>query len=771
MRFHLLFISIVLQTLWIAHASPTPVIPTVDAQPLTALARRIIEATDFLGDPFSSEQKVALNTALESENVEKIQALLDQRVLMVVTINPEMRVKAAAGPAKPQLVQSGWSNFLVKVINEAGTTTPLNVGSPQAARTFSGQWNKPPDNQALPQNERWLDIDFFTRQPMQPTLSGLKVDYMLINLYSRDSGKREARFSFDAGQGTQDLGFRSDCDLLFNCIPAQQIKLNVKDELDRPCMASFLIRDLAGRVYPAQTKRLAPDFWFQEQIYREDSESINLPTGDYTIEFRRGPESLPETRKVSVNENLKELSFKVRRWIDPAAFDWISGDHHIHAAGCRHYSYPTQGVHAPDMARHCRGEDLRIGANLTWGPCFEYQRQFFTGKEDETSRWPYLLRYDVEVSGFGSHKSGHLCLLGLKEQIYPGEKSREGWRDQWPTLGLNTLKWAKKQGAVCGPAHSGLGLNGHEKENPNYVIPPMDGIGANEAIMNITHESPGPDGVMVPALDFMSTLDTAPSAELNFWYHTLNAGFRLKVAGETDFPCVYGERVGMGRSYVKLKGEYTYQDWIEGIRAGRAYVCDGRSHFIDFEVQGVAPGIPQEPGEVAGELQVLKGAEIKINAKVAALLEAEPESPPKLNFPTTQLPSHELTVWHLERARIPQTREVPVELIVNGIAVDRRNIVADGRTREIQFTARLERSSWVALRILPSSHTNPVFVIADGKPIRASRRSIEWCLASLNQCWEQKKITYSETEKSDAIVAYDHARQVYRTRLLEADVE
>jgi hypothetical protein len=49
-----------------------------------------------------------------------------------------------------------------------------------------------------------------------------------------------------------------------------------------------------------------------------------------------------------------------------------------------------------------------------------------------------LLRYDIEVSGFGSHQSGHLCLLRLKDQMYPGGDSK----DHWPTLGLNTLRWA-----------------------------------------------------------------------------------------------------------------------------------------------------------------------------------------------------------------------------------------------------------------------------------------------------------------------------------------
>jgi hypothetical protein len=65
---------------------------------------------------------------------------------------------------------------------------------------------------------------------------------------------------------------------------------------------------------------------------------------------------------------------------------------------------------------------------------------------------------------------------------------------------------------------------------------------------------PGPDGKPVPAVDFMSMVDTPHTWELNIWYHTLNAGFRTRISGETDFPCIYGERVGLGRAYVKFDG-------------------------------------------------------------------------------------------------------------------------------------------------------------------------------------------------------------------------
>ena len=730
-----------------------------DIQPFAAQVQRVVEATDALGEPFIAETKSAVAAARTTADAAKMQAALESRVLFVVTINPEMRVKVAAGPAKPELVEQGWRVFLIKVINEAGATAPLRVSSPQAQPVYSQKVENPPGS--LPVAERWLDLALANQAPLKPTLSGLPLEYTLIQLSSRDAGKREARFAFDIGQGTQDLAARNECDILFDARPARAITLRVRDEHDAPTTASFLIRDGRGRVYPSQAKRLTPDFFFHPQVYRNDGETVRLPDGIYNIEFSRGPESLPEMRAVTIAADTRELAFKAKRWIDAAAFGWWSGDHHIHAAGCAHYVNPTEGVFAPDMARHCRGEDLKVGANLTWGPCFDFQKQFFTGKEDVASQWPYLLRYDIEVSGFGSHNSGHLCLLRLREQMYPGGDSSK----HWPTLCLNTLRWAKKQGAVCGPAHTGWGLAlPPDGALPSYIVPPFDGIGACEYIVDVTHLLPGPDGALVPAVDFLSMVDTPSTWELNIWYHTLNAGFRTRVSGETDFPCIYGERVGLGRSYVHLDGKLTYDDWCEGIRKGRCYVSDGRSHLLDFTANGLGVG------ERDSELQLAKPGSIHLTAKAAALLAETADA--NLRQRRAASPPYgkpdEKPYWSVERARLGDSREVPVEVLVNGLAVARKTIVADGTLRDLAFDVPIERSSWVALRILPSSHTNPVFIVVDGKPIRPSRRSLQWCLDSVEKCWTQKEKFIAPAELDDARAAYAHAREVYRTRLAEA---
>jgi hypothetical protein len=123
----------------------------------------------------------------------------------------------------------------------------------------------------------------------------------------------------------------------------------------------------------------------------------------------------------------------------------------------------------------------------------------------------------------------------------------------------------------------------------------------------------------------------------------------------------------------------------------------------------------------------------------------------------------------VERARIGETRKVPVELIVNGEAVARTEVSADGSMQGVSFDAPIKRSSWVALRIYASSHTNPIFVTVADKPIRVSKKSAQWCLKSVDQCWSKKEPLIRSTEKEEARRAYEVATQAYKKILAECE--
>ena len=761
----------------------------VDRQPLMAAVRRVAEALKFAGAPLSSDATRRLDQIDRIDGdrkaVHEIQKLLDPLCVAEVHINPESRVKVAAGPVRKELMQHGWRAFLVKVRNEAGINPELIAESPQAAPVYMkgkhprqrpATVDKLLDASVVP--DRFLDLSLLKRQPMTETLSGLELEYRVLLISSRDTGKREASLSFNIGQGTQDIGFRNAVPILFHCVPAVEVTLRVRDADGSPTMAAFVVKDEQKRVYPNVARRLAPDFFFHEQVYRADGETLLLPTGKYTVSVSRGPEYLPVTRQVTVPDaETHTESFELTRWIHVAKHHWYSGDHHVHAAGCAHYDSPTEGVGPEDMMRHILGEDLNVGCVLSWGPCWYSQKEFFEGQVHPLSTPDNLMRYDVEVSGFPSSHAGHLCLLNLNDDDYPGTETLE----EWPSWTYPVLKWTKDQGGVAGYSHSGWGLNlpdimpdGQRKfpgKNwggadagwngrcadtlPDYAMPRFDGIGANEYVVTTA----------LGVCDFISAVDTPAIWELNVWYHTLNCGMTSRISGETDFPCIYGERVGLGRIYVKLEeDDLEYETWVDGLRDGRSYCGDGLSHLLNFRVNGLGVG-EKVTGRAASRLDLQGPQTVQVTVDAAAMLEG---SPTEATNAIRDRRLDEKPYWHVERARIGDSRTVPVEIIVNGEVAATSELLADGHLETLTLPVELQRSSWIAIRILASCHTNPVFVHLDGKPIRANRRSAEWCLEAVETCWQSKKGRIREDEQLAAKNAYNQATAIYRQILAES---
>lgn len=761
-----------------------PKVTTVERQPLVAATERLVQALDYVGAPLTPADHSQLDAALKlADPVEcavRIQAVLDPLCLAAVTINPESRVSVIEGPAKKELVQQGWRTFLVKVANEAGVTAPLKVESPNLDPLYQrgkGPRNRPSTDEKLvtPADvpNRFLDAVDFGQQPLKPTLSGLQLEYRILQLYTRDVGRREASLGFNVGQGTQDIGFRNAAPILFDCVPAVEVALSIRDWNGEPATAAFVFRDKLGRVYPNPARRLAPDFFFHDQVYRADGESIFLPPGEYTVSVSRGPEYVTRTQSLTVRADgvSQRAEFVLERWIYAAGRHWFSGDHHVHAAGCAHYDSPTEGVGPSDMLRHILGEDLNVGCVLSWGPCWYTQKRYFEGKTSALSRPQNLMRYDVEVSGFPSSHAGHLCLLRLSEDDYPGTMVLE----DWPSWTQPVLEWGQKQGAVVGYSHSGWGLalpdyaeNGSRvpvkqgrsaDKLPDYEMPPFDGIGANEYVVTAAN------GVC----DFISAVDTPSIWELNVWYHTLNCGVRSRISGETDFPCIYGDKVGLGRIYVKIPegDELDYDAWVQGVKDGRSYCGDGLSHIFDFQVNGLGVGEPNARGQIS-QVNIAKPQAVSVSFDVTARLERE-ITPVTEAIRAKRL--DEKPYWHLERCRIGDTRQVPVEIVVNGQVAARKEIVADGEVSSLTFDVPIERSSWIAVRILPSVHTNPVFVEIGAEPIRASRKSAAWCRKAVDVCWNQKVNRIRETERAAAKAAYDQAAKYYDAAMVSAKAD
>jgi hypothetical protein len=210
-RAYLLALILTFFTAYRIHAQSTlPVVDEVEWAPFRDHCRQLLQMLDKTASPLPAETARRLKTLLEGKPDDPtaasaaVQKLLDGHCLIAVNINAESRVKAARGPAEIELQKDRPALVLVKVHNEGGVTHALRLYGPELAHDGKRAAG------------RWLEAVLMTESPFTSELTGRRLEYRLLRLTPRQSGKREATFQFDVGQGTQDLGFRAEVPILFS---------------------------------------------------------------------------------------------------------------------------------------------------------------------------------------------------------------------------------------------------------------------------------------------------------------------------------------------------------------------------------------------------------------------------------------------------------------------------------------------------------------------------------------------------------------------------
>jgi len=97
-----------------------------------------------------------VTAAAQARDAGRLQQLLDDRVLLVVHVNPESRVRVARGPAAAMLQQAGYTPAIVKILNESRGTARLGIGSPQAGPVYAGMTRLAGERM----QQKWLPIAF-----------------------------------------------------------------------------------------------------------------------------------------------------------------------------------------------------------------------------------------------------------------------------------------------------------------------------------------------------------------------------------------------------------------------------------------------------------------------------------------------------------------------------------------------------------------------------------------------------------------------------------
>jgi hypothetical protein len=247
---------------------------------------------------------------------------------------------------------------------------------------------------------------------------------------------------------------------------------------------------------------------------------------------------------------------------------------------------------------------------------------------------------------------------------------------------------------------------------------------------------------------------------LRLWYRYLNCGFRLTATAGTDKMTAF-VTVGANRVFARVDGDFTYQAWIDALKAGRTFVTN--SPVLQFAVNGREPG-----------------ATIQINPKQRGVIEIHASA-------DSQLPYHRL------------------EIVCNGKVIAETSPMGPQYHAEITLEQQIRGSCWVAARASEDidpyrkaglqfttvhspqgtlhgnyygtrrpetvfAHTSPVYVIRDGEPIR-SWDDADYYARYLERCIQWLKTDgrfASESDRSSTIAAFQDARTVYLKRAADA---
>ena len=159
------------------------------------IAKKLIQSDDNL------MSKAIIKQIEEAQNDIELSEAIDQLALIDVGINPESRVKISSTKSKISLHANEPAFFIIRIDNTAGITAPLNLSPIDLALD-------PPDS------ADWCIIKVVNDSNFSKQLNGQKKEYKLMEITAKFSGLKEVRITGDAGQGTQDLGFRATTDLI-----------------------------------------------------------------------------------------------------------------------------------------------------------------------------------------------------------------------------------------------------------------------------------------------------------------------------------------------------------------------------------------------------------------------------------------------------------------------------------------------------------------------------------------------------------------------------
>jgi hypothetical protein len=254
--------------------------------------------------------------------------------------------------------------------------------------------------------------------------------------------------------------------------------------------------------------------------------------------------------------------------------------------------------------------------------------------------------------------------------------------------------------------------------------------------------------------------DSEPNDGLRLWYRYLNCGFRLTATAGTDKMTTF-VTVGSNRVYAQMQGEFSYQSWINALKAGNTFVSN--SPLLDFTVNGRRPGSTLN-------LVSRRSKAVEVRASVRS-----------------QLPCHRLeviangqVVAQATPSGQPYRAEIHLEYPLNQscwLAARAYEDIEPYRSRGVNFTLIHNEDGTLHGNLYGTrrpetvfAHTSPVYVLRDEQPIR-SWDDAQYYVRYLDRAikWLQSDAKFARPGDMKASVeAFRAGRAIYEQRAKEA---
>jgi hypothetical protein len=355
-----------------------------------------------------------------------------------------------------------------------------------------------------------------------------------------------------------------------------------------------------------------PDFWPSENrhfFYTDGNYSSDLPIGKYKMIISKGPEYLMSETDFEIKPK-EETNIKIslERWINMPEENWYSGDAHIHFQRTKKANQSLNEI--------MQAEDVHVSNILEMGnPGGTHFHQYAYGKEGQYINGNHALVSGVEDPRTVHH--GHTIALNVTKNLHN--------RDDY-FLYHKVLAAYKKQGGTTGYAH--VDRDWFNDEGGLALDVPL--------------------GV----IDFLEIMQYG-EMQTHLWYHFLSLGYKLLPIAGSDFP--YLDHPGSVRSYVKIDGVFTPENWFKGFKAGNTFVTNGP--MLSFSVNDMPMG---------ATLELKKGDVIDVKAEV----------------------KNDIKIDSLDY----------LELVINGEVAKKVKATNGASSISLEYNQKIEKGAWMAVR-------------------------------------------------------------------------